>query len=438
MRPPLTFLAVAATGSAVVLAAVVLAGGSAPTRPVPTPSVHAAQPGAAARPGSDAGPGFAVADTGVHPRELCRPSTAQTHCNAYVLADATGQAQYLPFPSGLTPADLQSAYGLGALVGARGSDQTIGIVAAFDNPNAEADMNQYRAAFGLPPCSTANGCFRKVDQAGVPETRVPTASGSSGLTGQDAIDVGGETSLDLDMVSATCPRCHLLLVDAFTESGSDLAASAKTAARLGAQVVSTSYGGLEGGNDQAQNDQLYNTPGTVQLASSGDGGYGVEYPAVSPFVIAVGGTTLERDNGPRKWKEKAWSGAGGGCSTTVPKPSWQRDPLCPSRSVSDVSADADPRSGVSVYDTYGAPAGRPWLVVGGTSASSPMVAGMIGLAGNATSMGQGASYLYAHRSAFHDVVGGQTKGGCGDYTCRGDIGYDSPTGLGSPDGVAGL
>jgi subtilase family serine protease len=323
----------------------------------------------------------------------------------------------LPFangPSGYGPADLQSAYKLPSATA--GAGQTVAIVDAFDDPTAESDLAQYRSFYGLPPCTTANGCFRKVNQTG--GTLYPAPSPDWDL----------EISLDLDMVSAVCPNCHILLVEANTNLDSDLYVAEDTAARLGANAISNSWGGDES-SDETANDVHFNHPGIAITASSGDNGFGVSYPAASPFLTAVGGTSLTRGGGTRGWTETAWSGAGSGCSAFEAKPSWQTDSGCARRTVSDVSAVADPNTGVAVLF------GGLWFTVGGTSASSPIIASTYALAGNAASTNAG-SFPYSHTGGLFDVVGG-SNGACSPaYLCTAVAGYDGPTGLGTPNGVS--
>jgi subtilase family serine protease len=239
-----------------------------------------------------------------------------------------------------------------------------------------------------------------------------------------------EISLDLDMVSAVCPNCHILLVEATTNLNTDLYTGVDTAARLGANAISNSYGGDES-STEASSDAHFNHPGAAITASSGDNGYGVSYPAASPYVTAVGGTSLTRGGGARGWTESAWSGAGSGCSAFEPKPAWQTDSGCARRTVADVSAVADPNTGVAVMF-----AGQ-WFTVGGTSASSPIIASVYALAGNAGSVNAG-SYPYSHASGLFDVTSG-SNGTCSPgYLCTGVSGYDGPTGLGTPNGTSGF
>src|SRR5436309_12760909 len=237
-------------------------------------------------------------------------------------------------PSGYGPADLQSAYALPSATA--GAGQTGAIVDAFDDPTAESDLGQYRSFYGLPQCTTANGCFRKVNQTGGTLPMPPPSP-----------DWGLEISLDVDMVSAVCPNCHILLVESNTNRDSDLYTAEDTAARLGANAISNSWGGSEYSGETAD-DSHFNHPGAAITASSGDSGYGVSYPAASRYLTAVGGTSLTRGGGTRGWTESAWSGAGSGCSAYESKPSWQADSGCLRRTVPGVSAVADPNTGVAV------------------------------------------------------------------------------------------
>jgi subtilase family serine protease len=322
-------------------------------------------------------------------------------------------------PSGYNPADLQSAYKLASATA--GSGQTVALVDAYDDPNAESDLGVYRARFGLTACTTANGCFRKVDQNG--GTTYPRGNKSWAQ----------EISLDLDMVSAICPNCHILLVEATTSSFPNLATAVDEAANLGANEISNSYGGSEYSNEV--NDQShYNHPGIAITVSSGDSGYGVQFPAASQYVTAVGGTTLNKASNSREWSETVWSGAGSGCSAYISKPAWQTDTGCSRRTVADVAADADPNTGVSVYDSYHEPG---WLVFGGTSVASPIIASVYALAGNAGGLTYG-SYSYSHPRSLFDVTSG-SNGSCGgSYLCTGVDGYDGPTGNGTPDSTGGF
>jgi subtilase family serine protease len=333
-------------------------------------------------------------------------------------------------PSGYGPADLQSAYNLAAAAASAGGSQTVGIVDAYDDPNAASDLSVYRSQFGLPACTTANGCFRKVNQSG--GSTYPRANGGWAQ----------EISLDLDMVSAICPNCHILLVEAKSSSLANLGTAVNEAVKLGANEVSNSYGGSESSSDPSYDTDYYKHSGVAVTASSGDNGYGVEYPAASQYVTAAGGTTLTRASGTtRGWTETAWSGAGSGCSAYDAQPSWQSSvanisTVCSRRAVADVSADANPNTGVAVYDSYKYQGVSGWLVFGGTSVASPIIASVYALAGNAASVTYG-SYPYGHTSSLYDVVSG-SNGSCGTDLCNAGSGWDGPTGLGTPDGTGGF
>jgi len=321
-------------------------------------------------------------------------------------------------PEGLTPKDLQSAYNLPSVSAGKG--QTIAIVDAYDDPNAEKDLAVYRSTFKLPACTTANGCFKKVDQNG--GTKYPQASSSW----------AGEISLDLDMVSAIAPNSHILLVEANSSAFSDLGSAVDTAVRLGATEVSNSYGSVENAKDASAMAQHYNHPGVAITVSAGDSGYGVQLPAAFSTVIAVGGTTLSHANNARGWSESAWSGSGSGCSQYISKSVWQKDSGCKNRTVSDVSAVADPDTGVAVYDTY-ENYGDNWTIFGGTSASAPIIAGAYALAGNAARVN--ASYLYSHSPSLNDVTSGSNGTSQPAYLSTAGKGFDGPTGLGTPRGI---
>ncbi len=239
-----------------------------------------------------------------------------------------------------------------------------------------------------------------------------------------------ETALDLDMVSAMCPDCKLMLVEANSDSAEDIAAAVNEAAALGAHVISNSYGGSE--LYSRRFEPAYVHPGIVMTASSGDEGYGVQFPAASPHVIAVGGTSLFKAFGTsRGWYEVAWSDAGSGCSQVYDKPPHQIDPLCPKRMVADVSAVADPETGVAAYAPITSQTSS-WVVFGGTSVAAPLIAGVIGAHGGTTS--EQKLYKPSSQPGFNDVTVG-ANGICGDlYYCTAGPGYDGPTGLGTPNG----
>jgi len=369
-------------------------------------------------------PGSAAASKGHH-RAVCGAAPAKfARCHAEVVTNASGTPLATTTPhAGYGPADLQSAYSLSA---AGGAGQTIAIVDAYDDPTAESDLSVYRSNYGLSACTTANGCFRKVNQSG--GTKKPRANASWAQ----------EISLDLDMASAVCPNCKILLVEASSASMANLGTGVNTAARLGATVVSNSYGGSEYSSETSDENAYFNHPGVAITVSAGDNGYGVEFPAASRYVTAVGGTSLTRDaTRTRGWTESAWSGAGSGCSAFVTKPSWQTDGGCAKRTVADVSAVADPNTGVAVYDSTPSNGSSGWLVFGGTSVAAPVVAGVYALAGNASSTTYGSS-PYANTQALNDVTSGSNGTCTTAYLCTAGPAFDGPTGLGTPNGTPGF
>jgi subtilase family serine protease len=241
----------------------------------------------------------------------------------------------------------------------------------------------------------------------------------------------------VQVAHAICPNCKILLVEAASNSFANLLA-AEDYARAHADVVSNSWGAGEFNGETAYDSHFAAGPvATAITFSSGDSGYGVEYPAASPLVTAVGGTTLKTSAAPRGWNETAWSGAGSGCSAYEGKPTWQTDAGCPRRTVADVSAVADPSTGVAIYDSTrycnrGCISG--WIQVGGTSLASPLIASVYALASN----GGGASYPYSQPGSLYDVTSG-SNGSCGgSYLCSAGAGYDGPTGLGTPNGSGGF
>ncbi|HEX6394267.1 MAG TPA: hypothetical protein VFZ97_12555 [Acidimicrobiales bacterium] len=306
-------------------------------------------------------------------------------------------------------------------------------------------MAIYRSQYKLPACGT--GCFTKVNQNGV-----------QGSYPQNDASWSQEISLDLDMVSAICPNCKILLVEANSTSFADLGAAENEAVALGATEISNSWGGQSFlGTDLPDSSYggYFNHPGIAITASSGDGGYTgyPEYPASSDFVTSVGGTSLSQNaSDPRGWSETAWSGAGSGCSGYNNQPSWQAslNTGCSLRAVADVSAIADPNTGVAVYDSYAYQGFQGWLVFGGTSVASPIIASIYALAGNAATATSTAnnnpgygSYPYLHRSywsgsvpgTLNDVTSG-SNGSCSPAVqCGAGVGWDGPTGLGTPWGI---
>jgi hypothetical protein len=362
------------------------------------------------------GPGGGFLPVGDHPTvDLCAQGVRAggARCHSKLRTDLKGTMT----PQGFGPADLVSAYDLPATGGA---GQIVAIVDAQDDPNAEADLAVYRSEYGLPPCTTSNGCFKKVNQSGVQGSYPAADSGWA-----------GEISLDLDMVSAGCPSCKIILVEVDSATNDDLGAGVNTAASLGATAISNSYGGPEDGTVVSSSSTYYDHPGILVTASNGDSGYGASFPASSQYVLAVGGTSLVKSSGSRGWSETAWSSTGSGCSAYIPKPSWQTDTGCSHRTVGDVAAIADPNTGVSVYDTYAG--GGGWNVYGGTSVASPLVAAIFARTGKT---GATPQFPYSNTSDFYDVTSG-SDGSCGGtYLCSAKVGYDGPTGNGTPNGTA--
>lgn len=345
-------------------------------------------------------------------------------CHAHVVSDGARRhltnrfgrnARALLEPQGYGPADLRAAYNITAT---GSSATTIAIVDAYGYANAETDLGVYRAQFGLPACTSASGCFTKVNQSGQ-KTNLP----------KNDVGWSQETALDLDMASAMCPNCKIILVEATSASYPSLASAVNTAAKLGARVISNSYGGGESGSQGYES--AYNHAGVAITVSSGDNGYGVQFPASSPHVTAVGGTSLLPANTTRGWSETAWTDGGSGCSRVYGKPSWQKNPLCTMRMVADVSAIADPNTGVAVYAPVTATTSA-WQVFGGTSVAAPVIGGIYAVVGAAVTY---ASAPYANTASLNDVTSG-TNGKCGGtYFCTAGAGYDGPTGLGTPNGV---
>jgi Fibronectin type III domain len=370
----------------------------------------------------------------VHPRlrtpssiyRFTRPRARHGHAATPAVAAAAA-----PQPG--TPAYLQQAYDLAYLSQTAGTGETIAIVDAYDDPNAESDLAAYRAEFGLPACTSANGCFAKYDQTG--GTNYPTT-----------VDSGWEleTSLDLDAVSALCPNCKIDLIEASTAGTSDLAAAQLEAGTLpGVSAISDSWDDAlnfrQSRNFLTSGD--YTFPGITTVAASGDVGYPGsstnDFPAALPGVTAAGGTTLQPDStsgvqNVRGFTESAWSGAGSGCNLWASKPSYQTDTGCTGRSYADISADGDPSTGMQVYDSDDG----GWVVVGGTSEAAPLIAAYYALVGS-TATAQGPSWAYSNAALLNDPTSG-SNGSCLatiSYICNAGPGYDGPTGVGSISGA---
>ncbi len=362
------------------------------------------------------------------------------HCASWVRTDISPK-----IPSGYGPTELQGAYNLSAASSSKGAGQVVAIVDAYDDVNAESDLAFYRSAAGLPACTTTNGCFIKVNQTGVAGS-YPSGDGGWAL----------EESLDLDMVSAICPNCDIVLVEANSNNNSDLYTAEDTAATTcGANVISNSWGGGEYSSETGD-EVHFNHPGIMITVASGDNQSQASYPPASQYVTSVGGTTLNIS----PYSETVWPGSGSWCSQYIAQPPWQMalpasyTSVCSGRIYNDVAAVADPSTPVAVYDT--APGGcGGWCGVGGTSAATPIIGAVYALAGNEGSITYG-SYSYSHTSSLNDITNGNNgpvppptptptppgtppPNGCppytGTYICNAGPGYDGPAGNGSPNGI---
>jgi hypothetical protein len=361
---------------------------------------------------------------------------------------------------GLTPEDLASAYGYTPTSG--GSGETVAIVDAFDDPSISSDLGEFDTHYNLPTCTTTNGCLTKVGQSG------------GALPAADTSGWSVEISLDVETVHAACPNCHILLVESNNNSEENLAIATNEAVALGASVVSNSYGGPES-SDGTFERSAYNHPGIPIVASTGDGGYYnwldfkaafqmANAPASLPSAIAVGGTTLTLNPDGTRASETVWSGAGGGCSKLFEAQPWQRDVAgyaatgCGTKRLSaDVSAVADPNTGLDIFDTYDCGTeceghDDGWETVGGTSLSAPFIASMYALAGGGHGLPDPSVTLYGQGSHFDVTEGGNgfcegeacegaNSLGLGRIDCEGTTecdagpGYDGPSGVGTPDGL---
>jgi subtilase family serine protease len=366
----------------------------------------------------------------VHQDRICsmvkKPGLA--NCHAHALTDVRGNPLVSKFPQGFTPQQLREAYRLSGLAPGR---EVVAIVDAYDDPTIKKDLDSFSGQFGLkslPDCRVSIGksttpCFSKINERG--KTAVPKVNGGWAM----------EIALDVEAVHALCENCSILLVEADSPNLKHLLPAEDMAVRAGANVISNSWGGPEFASE-IKLDAHFDHEGVAITASSGDSGFGVQYPAASRFVAAVGGTSLYLSGGQYK-NEDAWSGAGSGCSQFEPKPSWQTDAKCSGRTVADVSAVADPSTGMAVYTTTSLSGQKGWFTLGGTSLAAPIIAAVYALSANIPA-GQGANrlpYDLGSRANLHDIVGG-SNGDCAiAYLCQGKSKYDGPTGLGSPKGT---
>jgi len=366
----------------------------------------------------------------VSQRPVCPGPVAagQALCSSRVVTDGKGTPQATTAPKGYGPGQFRSAY---ALPSSAATQQTIAIVDAYHDPNIAADLNTYSSKFGLPLCNSANPCFQKVNQSGSAGGPFPRADSGWSL----------EIALDVEVAHGICPNCKVLLVEANSSSLANLSAAVKTAANLGATEISNSYGGSEFSSELSETYAApYNQPGVAVTVSSGDNGYGsFGFPAALSSVITVGGTTLNLGAGSTYGSETVWSGAGSGCSLYATAPSWQGflEACAGKRGTADVAADADPATGAAVYDSVKYQGRSGWMQIGGTSLSSPLIAGVYALAGGLPAGSTGGSALYGHLgdgSVLHDVTSG-SNGSCTTIMCKGAVGYDGPTGVGTPLGI---
>lgn len=374
---------------------------------------------------------LSVAAASAAPQRPVCPGPAATgtaDCSALVVTDRKGTPQVTPAPAGYGPAQFHGAYGLPA---GGPAGQTIAIVDAYDDPSIASDLNAYSSQFGLPLCNSSNPCFKKVNQSGSAGGPWPKANSGWAL----------EISLDVEIAHATCSNCKILLVEANSSSLSSLAAAVKTAAKLGATEISNSYGGSEFSSELSETYAApYNQPGIAVTVSSGDNGYGsFGFPAALSSVITVGGTTLTLGEENTYGGETVWSGAGSGCSLYAAAPEWQGflSDCAGKRGTADVAADADPSTGAAVYDSVKYQGRSGWFKVGGTSLSSPLIAGVYALAGGLPAGTSAASGLYGHLgdgTVLHDVTSG-SNGNCSTLMCEAGTGYDGPTGVGTPLGI---
>ena len=339
---------------------------------------------------------------------------------------------------GYGPASLLSAYNLTGAASRGGRHETVAIVDAYRDPDAAANLARYRSYFGLPACRAASKCLRIVNEHGK-ASPLPRPNAGWAI----------EQSLDLDMVSAICPHCRILLVEASSRSVGSLGIAEDTAVAMGARFVSNSWSGTDWLGESADN-HYFNHPGDAIVFASGDAGYGTFYPTDTQFVTAVGGTTLRHQrSGKRAWSESVWGsadsgvGTGSGCAALQAKPSWQHEIVddtapngCLNRTENDVAADANPSTGVDVYDSYRT--GGTWGEIGGTSVATPIITAAYALGGNPAHNTYPASYPYQHASRLNDVPSG-VNGVCEknrSYLCHGKRGYNGPAGLGTPNGTS--
>ncbi|MGA7625523.1 MAG: S53 family peptidase [Candidatus Acidiferrales bacterium] len=361
-------------------------------------------------------------DSGGDPVSFMRPH--------YYIHEAAGSSLSSPPSSAFNPSQIRHAYGFDQVTN-QGLGQIIGIVDAYDDPNAEADLGVFSKEFNLAACTTSNGCFRKIYSNG----HQPARNSNWAV----------EISLDIQWAHAIAPEAKIILVETPSNSLSDLLNGVDAAVRNGASAVSMSWTSGEFSGERGL-DNHFVANGVTFLAASGDDGAGVAYPAASPDVISVGGTSLSLDSHGNYLREAAWSGSGGGISQFENEPIGQAqfgipDDSHEKRGVPDVSYNANPGTGYAIYDSVGINGYTGWFQVGGTSAATPQWAALIAITNseraaarktNLTST-SGPIYTVAKaslNSEFHSVTTG-TNGSCG-VVCDALVGYDFVTGLGTP------
>jgi len=346
---------------------------------------------------------------------------AQTPRGAHPTIVIPPQPEGLGKPTGIFPAKMRAAYGFN-LVANQGAGQVIGIVDAFDDPNIESDLGVFTKEFSLPACTTANGCFQKIYATGT-----KPAKNSNWAT---------EISLDVEWSHAIAPQAKIMLVEASGQTNAELYQAVDVAVQNGASVVSMSWATDEY-TGETGDDYHFNVPNVTFVAAAGDSGHQSLYPAASPYVVAVGGTDLTISSTGAWESETAWKDSGGGVSAYEPEPTYQAGVQNTGfRGIPDVAYDADPSTGVPIYDSVGIYGLLGWVEVGGTSMAAPewsalfAIANSMRAAATKTTLNQVQFDLYPIPADFHDIVSG-TNGSCG-AVCTAGPGYDFVTGLGSP------
>jgi subtilase family serine protease len=372
-------------------------------------------------------------------RTMCgKPAVGYAACLSVKIKAASPAANQ----AGFGPAQLHTAYGLPCTPGGAPSSgcrtpkvfgpQTIAVVDPYDNPTIESDLAVYDKTYGLAACTKANGCLHIVNQTG-------------GITLPTTVDPAWaiESALDVEMAHMTCQTCKILLTEANSSADLDLAAATNEAALLGATAISLSYGSGEYTTETSL-DSLYSHPGIAVVASAGDTANRAEYPASLPGVVSVGGTSLILTSKGTYGTESAWGSTGSGCSAYEAAASWQTNmpawtsTACTTgRASSDVAMIADSSTGVAMYTSAPGTGGAMWRGVGGTSIGAPIVAGIFALAGGVPAGTAAPSILYQHPGSFRDITTG-SAGTCATSMCTASVGYDGPTGLGSPNGISGF